>query len=188
MLSSEKIVEGIGAGLRATPPAGVSAAYVEGFLARNRAALVGQLQRTLDQAQILAAQTDRLGTWREDHRLLRAAMAQLRQHVDVARERVVAGWLLRHAENEERALAGMWTHSSRELEASRHRAHIAIEHRTLGAALRAVLDGGRFSGELHDEMDHHLREEEAAIPYLRPATFPYAPCGITQADINDHAA
>ncbi len=187
-MDAEKVVDVIGAQMRVAPPAGVDAAYAEGFLARNRAGLVVQLRAGLDQLQILGAQQDRLEEWREDHRLLKEALHLARQQVDPAWEARVAGWLLTHAQNEERALAGMWVHSSRTLEAGRHRAHVVIEHRTLAEALQAVADGARLSEQLHDELEHHLREEEAAFPFLRPAAFPYTSCGITQADLEGQQA
>ena len=55
-MDAEKVMDVIGAQMRAVPPVGVDAAYVDGFLARNRAELVAQLRAGLNQMQMILSQ------------------------------------------------------------------------------------------------------------------------------------
>ena len=170
-------------------PPEVSAAYVDDFFRRHDAELVAQVKAGLDAAQEQAAQVDRLGVWREDHRRLREALRLARASGDHGWEARVARWLLRHARNEDVALFRAWTHSSRTEALMALHDHIEDEHEELEKKLIWVGSGqARFTEELHDELDHHLREEEAALMHLRVATFAYTVCGITQADLDGQAA
>jgi hypothetical protein len=170
-------------------PPGVSAADVDSFFRRHWGTLTEQMQAAINAAQAQAAQVDRLGVWREDHRLLREALRQVQASGDRSWAARVARWLQRHARNEEVALTGVWVQSSRVDELVEMMHHIEGEHEALEQRLVWIQSSqARFTEELFDELDHHLREEEVALPHLKMGAFKYEPCGITQADIDGQAA
>ena len=171
-MNPELLLEVTFSTLYQNPPAGLVPADVEGFFARNRAALLEAVRKAFPTASIEPAFT-RL---REEHRLARLALEATRRHLDAHGGELVGRELADliealddHVDYENRVLfpylRGQLPALAEALD------HASEEHGYIGEHLFALVAdlraGRRFQGPAIEAAIHHFDEEERDI--LAPA-------------------
>jgi hypothetical protein len=168
-MNPEILLEAAAQVLRARPPAGIDAAYIDGFLSRNRAQLVEIVRLAFS-----APSRERpLRRFEEEHRLARkvldfavAFLAQPKRDPDEAEllAEMLDG-IADHAAYEDRVL---FPALLREVPEAEHAIEHAMgEHELIGEhlfALTAALRAGRrYDGPAIPLILHHFEEEEEAL-------------------------